>query len=146
MIRLVNNAWRALWSSSPIRYLATGSFLFLIDLAVFMTLKSLGVSTVAAQAVSRTIGATIGFAGHKLFSFKNKEKNAAALTIQGTSYAICTIANIVISPVVVLAFEHLVPTNLILVKVFAEMVMIVETYIVLRWIFGKQTTGRGASK
>lgn len=134
---------RAAWGRSTVRYLFIGGVLFLLDLAAFLALKHLGIGTVPAQVVSRTVGAAAGFAGHKLVSFRNREQGGRALAAQGTSYAVLTVVNILISPLVVVGFEHLLGwAGLPVVKVAAEVVMVTETYLVLRWVFrGRRAPG-----
>ncbi len=127
--------WRRLSEWSMFRYLVTGGVLFLIDLAVFLGLKEIETPTPVAQAISRTCGALIGFAGHKLYSFRNRDWKGGRLAAQGTGYTVLTVVNIFFSPAVVTGFEWLLPGRLVLVKVLAEVVMVSETYLVLRWLF-----------
>ncbi|MFO8071542.1 MAG: GtrA family protein [Polyangia bacterium] len=127
--------WRRLSDWSAFRYLVTGGVLFVIDLSIFLGLKRLETPTPIAQAISRTTGALIGFAGHKLYSFRNREWKGSRLAAQGTGYTVLTVANIFISPAVVMGFEWLLPGRLVLVKVLAEVVMVTETYLVLSWLF-----------
>jgi putative flippase GtrA len=103
-----------------------------------LSLKRIGAPTPIAQVISRSVGATVGFAGHKVFSFRNRDQSAKTFAAQGTGYLTITLINIAISPAVVTAVEHFLPGNLPLVKVLAEIVMVTETYFVLRWIFKKK--------
>ncbi len=134
---------------SPVRYLMTGGALFAIDLAVFLTLKHLDASTPLAQVVSRTVGAAVGFVGHKAFSFRNRDRETRAIAVQGGGYLACTILNIIISPFIVTGVELLLPYNLTFVKIVAEVVMVTETYFVLRWVFkirARQGPDRGEGR
>lgn len=128
---------------TPIRYSITGILLFVVDLTVFLTLKHFGATTLFSQFVSRSVGASLGFVGHKFFSFCNKKFSMSVIAIQGTGYISCSIFNIFISPFVVLGFEYLIPNNLFLVKFLAEVIMVVETYFILKWIFGSRSIQRG---
>ena len=131
-------SWRKLIDGSAIRYLMVGGTLFLVDLATFLCLKKIGTTTLIAQAISRTVGATLGFLGHKVISFRSRDYKTQLVAAQGAGYTISTVLNILISPILVAGLEYAVPGRLILVKVLAEIVMVIETYFVLRWIFRKR--------
>lgn len=119
-----------------VRYFISGGALFMVDLAVFLTLRLLlEVPSPLAQFCSRTTGATLGFALHKLFTFRNRDRDRTAIVMQGTGYAANTIFTILFSPAVVVFFEYLLPGRLVLVKLLTEAVMICETYLALRFIF-----------
>lgn len=127
--------WRQITGRTMVRYLIVGFGLFLVDLSIFMLLKLFGVSTPLAQAVSRTTGATAGFLTHKLFTFRNKSRKTAVLAVQGSGYIANTVFTIVISPLIVSGLEHLIPHNLIIVKILTEIIMVTEVYIAMRFIF-----------
>lgn len=130
--------WPASVQDPRLRYLGVGATLFIIDLTVFLVLKDIGVSTVLAQVFSRTAGSVIGFFGHKLVSFSNPNYGVVLVVWQGLTYSMVTVINICISPLLVSSLESLLPERWVLVKVLAEFVLVIETYIILHWIFRRQ--------
>lgn len=146
--------FKRLTSNTVFRYLLTGGTLFLIDFAVFVGFKSLGVATPVAQVISRTTGAAVGFVGHKLFTFGNRDRSATTMAVQGTGYIGVTIFTILFSPLVVGFFAHVIPSDMrvleavpyvsatglywMIVKVPSEVIMLVITYILLNLIFMKR--------
>lgn len=130
--------WKFITNNTVILYLLVGSVLFLIDLGVFLTLtKVFGLQIAIAQGISRTVGATVGFGSHKLVTFHNRSKKVKTVAAQGTGYVVLTVANIFISAAVVSGIEYIISHNLVLVKILAEIIMVTETYFVLRVIFAK---------
>jgi putative flippase GtrA len=119
------------------RYLLTGAGLFLIDLAVFMMcVIVLGVDVRLGQIISRTIGAIVGFFGHKYFSFRsNREHSLSLLAFQGSTYTLITIFNILLSPIVLYMAVETTHGELISAKVITEIILVIETYVLLRILF-----------
>lgn len=128
---------RAVIRHRLVRYLLVGGALFALDAAVFWALVRLGGWDVrAAQLVSRTTGAAAGFLGHRLFTFREPGKaHAHGLASQGTGYLAVTLLNIAVSPFVVQAAVWALPFSLLLAKVAAEVVMVTETFLLLRLVF-----------
>lgn len=124
-----------------IRYLFTGGVLFLIDLAVFKTLRHLlGMQTLYAQWISRTVGASIGFIAQKVFVFQNKDNRAISLSFQGLAYLTLTVVNIFLSGWLLFGIEQLSLKILktapdLLIKVPNEVIMVMWTYLVTSQIF-----------
>lgn len=129
MIRLLE------WSF--FRYLLTGAGLFLIDLTVFMIcVLILGLDVRLGQIISRTVGATVGFFGHKYFSFRsNREHNLSLLVFQGSAYTLITVLNILLSPIIVYMAVKATHGELIFAKVIAEIILVSQTYVLLRILF-----------
>lgn len=127
---------RRLAGGSLPRYLLVGGGLFLVDLAVFLLLKrAFGLPTPIAQGVSRTVGSVTGFAAHKFFTFRNRDTTVTGVATQGSGYVALTVFNILFSPLVVSGVEHLLPGNLVRIKFLAEIILVTETFLVLRFIF-----------
>ncbi len=130
---------------SLLRYLTVGGLLWIVDTTVFITLhQGLGIDVRIAQVVSRTVGAVCGFFGHKYVSFrilKGERKNNRYWSIagQGIGYTIVTVLNILVSPFVVQFAIWLVggidTGSLVISKLLAEIVLVSETYFLLRVIF-----------
>ncbi len=121
--------------SAPVRYLAVGLGLFAVDCAVFFSLKFAGLPIAVAQLVSRSVGAGVGFFGHKYFSFRNTDNESVDLAAQGSGYLGVTVLNILLSPVVVVGLDKLLPVPLLVVKVIAEAFMVIETFLLLNLVF-----------
>jgi putative flippase GtrA len=123
---------------SFVRYLVTGAGLFLIDLGVFLAcVRLFAFDIAAAQLIARTAGAGIGFLGHKYFSFRaERVEGVPALAIQGSGYVAVTLFNIAFSPLVVQAAVQIADGRLVLAKIAAEAFLVLETYILLRALFG----------
>jgi putative flippase GtrA len=135
----VQRLWARVSRHQVVRYLLFGCTLFVLDLAVFLGLTFLSVPIPAAQVISRTTGAAAGFVGHKVFTFRDRDGSTPTIAVQSAGYVACTLINIVLSPIVVTAFAYQLPYNLLIVKILAEIVMVSETYLVLKWVFKKRT-------
>lgn len=127
--------WLLEWSF--FRYLLTGAGLFLIDLAVFMTCTLIfGLEVWLGQIISRTVGAIVGFFGHKYFSFHSKKEHSRSLlALQSSVYILITILNILLSPIVVYMAVEVTHGKLISAKIITEIILVGETYILLRILF-----------
>lgn len=127
--------WLLEWSF--FRYLFTGVGLFLIDLAVFMTCTLIfGLEIWLGQIISRTVGAIVGFFGHKYFSFRSRREHShSLLALQGGAYTLITIFNILLSPIVVYMVVEATHGKLISAKIISEIILVCETYILLRILF-----------
>ena len=119
------------------RYLLVGGTLFAIDLFVWLfCVHILSWDMHLAQVLARTVGALAGFIGHKYISFR--ASGTDSLAIEGSGYLMVTVVNILISPIVLGAMVWLVPTDVlfgVVAKVLAEVVLVIWTYFLLRWIF-----------
>lgn len=89
--------------------------------------------TSLAQIISRSVGATVGFYGHKYFTFQSDQQGG--LIQQGGYYAIITIFNITFSPVVVHIALMMTGDKIIAAKIIAEIFLVMETFILLRTVF-----------
>ncbi|MFT5720530.1 MAG: putative flippase GtrA [Motiliproteus sp.] len=132
-------AMRQLVNQSAFRYLLTGGGLFCIDLLCFLLcLELLGLSVAMAQVISRSVGALVGFFGHKYFSFKNNtsaDSSVSRLSLQSLGYFIVTFVNIMLSPFVVSYCMDLFRDNILIAKIVAEVFLVLETYLLLRLVF-----------
>jgi len=132
---------RRLLSWRLVRYLLVGGGLFVLDTAVFLTLVRLfGWDLRLAQLVSRTVGAATGFVGHRGFTFRQPGKDHAhSVAAQGTGYVAVTLFNIAFSPFVVQfaawAVPGTLPFSLVLAKIAAECVIVVESFLLLNVVF-----------
>lgn len=130
---------RQLTQHSMVRYLLTGGGLFCIDLACFyICFEMLNFSIEVSQVISRSIGAFVGFFGHKFYSFKNSNAPTDGIpniSDQGFGYLMVTVFNILFSPLVVSYCMHVIQDNILLSKIVAEVFLVLETYILLRFIF-----------
>lgn len=136
---------KSLFEKKVIRYLFTGGILFLIDTAVYLTLKNLlHLDVKVAQWISRSIGATIGFVGHKFFVFKDDDVRYLTLTWQGVIYVGLVILNVFLSGWLLdgiynlFGLQRTLLVHDFIAKVMNEVVMVTETYIVLNIIFKKR--------
>jgi putative flippase GtrA len=125
------------WSFS--RYLAVGGGLFLIDFAVFMALVRLfSVDLRVAQAISRSVGAAVGFLGHRYITFQarnNGDGRGTLVARQGMLYIAVTVINIAISPFALQFVVRVVTDVLSLAKIITEAFIVCETYVLLRLVF-----------
>ncbi len=137
--------WQSLTSGQDhrscfLRYLVTGFAIFALDFAVWITcVRVFGWDVRPSQVLSRSVGALAGFFGHKYFSFgTDVREQAGSLVTQGGGYTLLTIINIIISPLVVFEAIRLLqglPGALIAGKLLAEVIMVVWTYLLLRFLF-----------
>jgi putative flippase GtrA len=126
--------------ASFLRYLIIGGAIFVLDFMVWITcVRIFGWDVRPSQVLSRSVGALAGFFGHKYFSFGTQDQEqVASLVTQGSGYTLVTIINIIISPLVVYEAIKLLqglPGALIAGKLLAEVIMVVWTYILLRFLF-----------
>lgn len=126
-----------LFRLSGARYAATGGFLFLLDYGLFLALAVLlGVQAGVAQACSRTAGAVTGFFGHKYFSFRVQPAvQAWSNTGQGVGYTVVTVGNLLASPILVHWTVALLGGRVLAGKLMVDAFLLVETYVVLRFVF-----------
>lgn len=125
-------------SGTFLRYLAVGGTLFVIDFALFLVLvRGAGVDLRAAQAISRSAGAAVGFFGHRYLSFRASGDRAAFHWVgQGVGYAVAAaILNVVVSPFVVWAMFVVLADRLVLAKLASDAVMALVSYVLLRAVF-----------
>lgn len=136
-IQGISNRMIWLLELSFFRYLLTGAGLFLIDLTIFMIcVLILGLDIRLGQIISRTVGAIVGFFGHKYFSFRsNREHSPSLLAFQGSAYTLITIFNILLSPIVLYMIVETTYGKLVLAKVITEIIIVSNTYILLRILF-----------
>ena len=127
-----------------VRYLLTGGILFVIDFIVFYILKKpLKVDIRIAQFISRSVGAAVGFIGHKFFVFENKDTRLISLSMQGVLYIALVVFNIFASGYLIYFLNKVVKIEgLVILKVLTEIVMVTETYLVLHLIFYKKKEKR----
>jgi putative flippase GtrA len=126
--------------ASFVRYVITGSTVFVIDFLVWFGCVSVFAWDVRlSQLLSRTVGSFIGFFGHKYFSFGHRgNQRTEQIVTEGGLYSLVLILNILISPFVVYFFIWLtkdLPGSLILGKVLADILLVIETYIMHRFVF-----------
>jgi putative flippase GtrA len=95
-----------------------------------------GLDVRIGQIISRTVGATVGFFGHKYFSFRSKgEHSLSLLALQGSGYTLITILNILLSPIIVYVAIKVTHGDLIFAKIIAEIILVSQTYVLLRFLF-----------
>jgi putative flippase GtrA len=128
-------AW--LWRRAALRYLCVGSTLFVIGtVVVVVTVRLLGWDVRIAETVSRMIGAFLGFFAHRYVTFAARaQPQRAGILSQGTAYIVLTVVNVLVAPWVLYCIWSLLDHALVLSKVLTEVVMLVETFLVLRVIF-----------
>lgn len=130
------NFIRLMLRSPALRYIIVGGVLFLLDLAIFLFVHSVLLQTTEfSQVISRTVGATVGFAGHKWFTFRNGDSSGRALIGQSSGYVFVTIFNIFFSAWLVAILDQVLPLCIVGVKMVSEVILVVETYILLRLLF-----------
>jgi putative flippase GtrA len=119
------------------RYLLTGGLLFLVDLLVFLVLVRLGeIEPLLAQPVSRTVGAIVGFFGHRHITFmqtRNNTRHSGAT--QGAAYFIVSVAMLIVTPFVLLFFLRINGGELVTAKVLTEAFAVICVYLSLKFIF-----------
>ena len=130
-------------SLRPVRYLAVGGLLFLVDLTIVVVLVSwAGLHPAAAQLVGRASGATLGFLLHRSITFQGRgDSMRFGIASQGAGYTLVAIVMFVLSPFVLLAALRVTGGHLIAAKILAEVVLVAMTYVCLRFVF----QGRGRS-
>lgn len=114
------------------RYLLTGGALFLLDLAVFLGLRALGLGIPAAQLCSRATGAVAGFFGHRHFSFARG--GDGRVVHQLGPYAALTAFNLLLSPWLVLGAVGLAGGD-VRGKLLAEVGLVLGNWLILRLVF-----------
>ena len=126
---------RAVLGHRVLRYLLVGGGLFALDAAVFLLLvRGAGWDLRVAQLVSRAVGASAGFFGHRAFTFGDRP-SARGVAGEGAGYLGVTLFNLAVSPLVVALFAAALPFSLLLAKVAAEVVLVSQTYFLLRLVF-----------
>jgi putative flippase GtrA len=124
-----------------LRYVAVGGGTFLVDLCCFLLLvKQVRISPEVAQACSRTVGAAVGFFGHKYFSFaqpENADSRGQSSTFQIVGYACIMVAGIVLSPLVIWFMLRIVQPHLVLAKILTEAVMVCINFVLMKALFSR---------
>lgn len=116
-----------------LRFLAVGGGLFVLDFSVFTGLISAAVSVPLAQIVSVTVRTLAGFVVHKWVTFRGDTADDASTTgRQGLAYLVQAAANAPVSVVVVWGCVGLLDGWAPGGKVLAELVMLVEVYLLYR--------------
>lgn len=120
-----------------IRFVLVGTGLFLFDTLVFsFVVWGLGVPPVWAQGISRTVASIAGFLWHRGWTFRHPDSAyRSGMAVQGVGFLGLTLANIVLSPMVLAALLVVLPRPVLLTKVLAEAVIVVESFLVLRLVF-----------
>lgn len=81
-------------SRSLVRYVLTGGVGFLVEIAVILLfVHVLRTSAIIAVAVSFWVGLIASFLMQKLFTFRNAERTAQALTRQTALFAVLVVVN-----------------------------------------------------
>ncbi|CAN7443295.1 GtrA family protein [Caballeronia sp. LjRoot31] len=124
-----------------LRYVAVGGGTFLVDLCCFLLLvKQAGISPEVAQACSRTVGAAVGFFGHKYFSFAQPEaagSKGRSSSVQVVGYICIMVAGIVLSPFVIWFMLRIVQPHLVLAKILTEGVMVCINFVLMKALFSR---------
>jgi putative flippase GtrA len=133
----ISNRISQLLKWSFFRYLLTGVGLFLLDLAIFLACVTIvGLDVRIGQIISRTVGATVGFFGHKYYSFRSeREHSLSLLALQGSGYTLITILNILLSPIILYVVIRMTQGDLISAKIISEIILVSQTYVLLRILF-----------
>lgn len=121
---------------APARYVAVGVLVFSADLLTFTLLCRLGhLPIAAAQIVSRSTGAALGFVLHRAFTFRGLwvEQHHGART-QALGYAALTGVFLVVSAPWTLACIEVVG-DVTAGKVVADLVLVVVAYLVSARLF-----------
>lgn len=118
-----------------LRFLVVGGGLFAVDMALFAALVGVGLAVPWAQAVSVTVRTLVGFAAHKWVTFRGDTPDDPATTArQGAAYLLQGFANAPVSVLVVSSCVWLLDGWSIGGKVLAEVVLVVEVYVLYRLV------------
>jgi putative flippase GtrA len=124
-----------------LRYIVVGGGTFLVDLGCFMLLVKQGrVSPEVAQACSRTVGAAVGFFGHKYFSFaqpRGTGSSGGGSLRQVAGYIAIFVVGIILSPAVIWGMLQIVRPHLVLAKILTEVVMVCLNFVLMKALFGR---------
>ena len=134
-----------------LRFLAVGGGLFLLDFALFTGLVGAGVSVPWAQAASVSVRTVAGFVIHKWWTFRGDTADDPSTSArQAVAYLVQGAANAPITVAVVAGCVWLLDGWAAGGKVLAELVMIVEVYLLYRLVvysdrwFGGRSSRTGA--
>lgn len=127
------------------RYIGVGGTAFLVDLCVFLLLvRGFRLDARVAQALSRTVGATVSLGGHRYFSFAQRHDSGKIRHLSGmeaVAFTALTIFGILFSPFLLQFIISHVTNNLVFAKILNEGVMMCINFIAMRAIFLKKTQG-----
>ncbi|WP_205881458.1 GtrA family protein [Leucobacter coleopterorum] len=85
---------RSVFNSSGFRYLITGGLGFLAELVTIWIARDVfRASSIIAVGISFWVGMLASFLMQKLFTFRNTQKTAIALTRQSISFAVLVVIN-----------------------------------------------------
>jgi putative flippase GtrA len=82
-----------LWSRRGTRYLLVGVVVYIFELAVIFWAQALGMSAVAAVALSFWLGLVLSFALQKLVTFQDKRLHYRLLSLQVAIFALLVLWN-----------------------------------------------------
>lgn len=128
-----------------LRFGLVGGGLFVLDLGIFLGLvEGLAASVALAQFISVTIRSIVGFFAHKWFTFRGDTADDAKTTAgQTVAYILQGVLNIPLSTVVVVACVWLFGGWELAGKLLGEVLMILEVYLLYRFIvFGRGLFGK----
>ena len=133
----VNGMVRQAMNVRVLRYLIVGGLLFLIDLGVVYTLViGMDMGPGIAQLFGRTTGAVTGFFLHRNFTFRSPtDEYRIGAVGQGSGYILLGIATIMISPFILLVMLDIFSQQLVVAKVFTEVVIVAGNFIAMRLVF-----------
>ncbi len=128
---------RQVLARRPVRYVLVGGVGFLINLGLFMALvRLLGLDLRIAEVISRSTGGVFTFLGHRAWTFRaGAAGHRHSAGAQGGQYLVLNLVNLAIAPWVVWGCAWLLDGLLVLAKLLAEAIMLLETYLLTALIF-----------
>lgn len=120
-----------------IRYLLTGTSLFVVDFCTFLVLVKLGgLPPAVAQLCARATGALTGFFAHRHFTFRDSLRDPRyGVVRQGSGYLIVAVTTFVVSPFLLVFILALTQGRLVIAKLLTELVLVTTTFVCLRYLF-----------
>jgi putative flippase GtrA len=91
------------------RFLVIGVLSVLVDLAVYLILTRLGLSTHLSKGISYVSGMVLGFIGNKFWTFESARRSASEPTTYLLLYAATLLVNVAVNATVLAMFADVLP-------------------------------------
>lgn len=121
---------RTLWQL--LRYLGVGLVVMAADYAGFLLCLLLGLTAVLANAVGKVAATIVGCVLHRSYTFAGPQH--LSIRQQLVSYILLSVANLILSSILIHGFVHKLGLAALVAKVLTDIVVIVISYLVSKFL------------
>lgn len=152
MIKLIKKVWNWAWdiyhkNEEIWNYLISGGLGVVISVGSFWLCRVIGLDIIPSNVISWIIAVLSMYVTNKFFVFKTKCNTKKELFIEFISFIGARVSTLVIETAIIYVGAEVMHINEIIVKVIAQVVVIVLNYVFSKlWIFKNKKENKKNSK